>query len=310
MEHAPDPVDAIFSAYGIRGPWESLHNTGIANRIYATREVVLRVATDHPDAFSDARTESVAAPVAHAAGVLTPRILAFDDSRKLLDRPFSLWERVNGETLGRYSSIADSTPNTWHAVGRQLAVLHTRVDQCDDPRGYLYQPDRNPDLGALLARLLSTGRVGNELAREIGVFIEELRPAVSAATSVCFLHNDVHEMNILCACDDSLLALIDWGDAGWGDPTLEFAQIPLSAIPYVMAGYRDVDSGLLGDDPKAKIVWDKLDYALEELVDDPSRVLPLDELRRFLNAEGSEAKKRHHVLANKPMQSNARASRR
>ncbi len=285
MEYVPDPVDAILGAYGVRGPWEALHNTGVANRVYATREVVLRVATDHPEALSDARTESVAAPVAHAAGVVVPRMLAFDDSRELVDRPFSLWERVNGETLGLFSSNPDSMPSTWHAVGRQLAVLHSRVDQCDDPRGYLDEPGRNPDLGAPLAQLLSIGRVDDTLAQEIGVLIEELRPAVHAATSVCFLHNDVHDMNIMCTRDDSLLALLDWGDAGWGDPTIEFAQIPLSAIPYVMAGYRDVAPGLLGDAPEARIVWDKLDYAMEGLAEDPSAAFPLDELRRFLKSE-------------------------
>jgi aminoglycoside phosphotransferase (APT) family kinase protein len=31
-------------------------------------------------------------------------------------------------------------------------------------------------------------------------------------------------MNLMCARDGILLALIDWGDAGWGDPALELAQ--------------------------------------------------------------------------------------
>jgi hypothetical protein len=98
-----DPVDAIFTAYGIPGLWQVLEATGIANRIYATDDVVLRVATDHHDAIADALTESIAAPVARRAGILTPRLIAFDNSRRLVDRPFSLWERIHGETLGRLS---------------------------------------------------------------------------------------------------------------------------------------------------------------------------------------------------------------
>jgi hypothetical protein len=57
-----DPVDRILSANRIPGPWQRLQSTGVANRIYATQDVVLRIATDHPEAVEDARTESVAAP--------------------------------------------------------------------------------------------------------------------------------------------------------------------------------------------------------------------------------------------------------
>ena len=49
-----DPVDAIFALHGIRGAWKALAATGVANRIYATQDVVLRIATDHPDAVVDA----------------------------------------------------------------------------------------------------------------------------------------------------------------------------------------------------------------------------------------------------------------
>ena len=58
-----DPVDTILAVHGCSGSWTALSPTGVANRIYATADVVLRVATDHPDAVPDARTESVAAQV-------------------------------------------------------------------------------------------------------------------------------------------------------------------------------------------------------------------------------------------------------
>jgi hygromycin-B 7''-O-kinase len=83
-------VDALFARHGISARWRPLPSLGLANRIFATDDVVLRVATDHPDGVPDARTESVAAPVARAAGILTPRLIAFDDTRTLVDRPFSL----------------------------------------------------------------------------------------------------------------------------------------------------------------------------------------------------------------------------
>jgi hypothetical protein len=76
-----------------------------------------------------------------------------------------------------------------------------------------------------------------------------------------------------------LLAVLDWGDAGWGDPVLELAQIPLAAVPFVMTTYELEAPELLGDRPEAKVIWDKLAYALTASPDDPRL---LDELLRFV----------------------------
>jgi len=255
--------------------------TRVANRIYATRDVVLRIATEHSDAVGDARTESVAAPVARAAGVLVPRLLAFDDSRTLVDRPYSIWERVHGETLGLLGPARRFMPETWSAVGRQLAMLHSRVHECTDPLGWLDHPDRELNLAERFDELASGAPIDRSIARDIARWIEALKPAVAAATAPCFLHNDIHDMNLMCARDGSLLALIDWGDAGWGDPIVEFAQVPLVVVPFVMTGYEAEAPGRLGDGPEARILWDKLDYALRALPEDP---LPIEELRRMVRA--------------------------
>ena len=87
----------------------------------------------------------------------------------------------------------------------------------------------------------------------------------------------------MCTRGDELLALIDWGDAGWGDPTFDFAQIPLLAIPYVLEGYREVAPGLLGGTLKERIIWDKLDYAMMKSLENPLCSIPMDEFRQFLN---------------------------
>ena len=48
--------------------------------VYALGErYVLCVPKDHPEAIADTYTGSVAAPVAHAAGVRTPALVVFDD---------------------------------------------------------------------------------------------------------------------------------------------------------------------------------------------------------------------------------------
>jgi aminoglycoside phosphotransferase (APT) family kinase protein len=80
---------------------------------------------------------------------------------------------------------------------------------------------------------------------------------------VRFLHNDVHAMNVMCGRDGILLALIDWGDAGWGDPALELAQVPLDAMPFVLQGYES--EAHLDDAAEARMLWDKLCKAVEQL---------------------------------------------
>ncbi len=117
----------------------------MANRIYATQDVVFRVAADHEDAIVDAYTESVARPVARRAGVRTPALIAFDNSKTLVERPFSLWELVQGETFGLANLTDETRREVWREVGEQLAQLHAAVRDCPDPLGYLDSSGREMD---------------------------------------------------------------------------------------------------------------------------------------------------------------------
>lgn len=254
----------------------------MANRIYATHEVVIRVAREHEEALRDARTESIAAPVAYAAGLLTPSLLIFDDSGELLDRPYSVWERVHGETLGLLAPEPHSMRRTWRQVGQQMAQLHGRIEAVDDPNSYLHEPTRTMALPSLLEELAATGRVTDNLETAISRLIDELAPAVREEPDPCFLHSDIHGMNIMCSRHEELLALIDWGDAGWGDPTLDFRQIPLAVFRSVLEGYQDVAPELLGATLKERMVWDKLADAMARALRDPECSIPVDDYLRIL----------------------------
>ena len=285
----PALIDTLLAQHGIRDPWTPLPATGVANRIYATKDAVLRVATDHPQAVPDARTESVAAPVAWAAGIRTPRLIAFDDSRALVDRPYSLWERVHGETLGLLALDEARRARAWREVGRELARLHDRVRVCPDPDGYLDAPGRPLDLLAHLDRLRGAGVIDRVSATETASLIHELAPHVTAPTAIRFLHDDVHAWNVMCTPDGELLALIDWGDAGWGDPTLDFAYVPLELIPHVVAGYESESSTGLGPWAGARFVWDKLHSVLQGLGEGREVTFRVDGFRRFLDTEAWQA---------------------
>ena len=279
-----DPVDAILVAHGFAGPWTSLNATGLANRIYATDGVVLRVATDHPEAVPDARTESVAAPAAHCAGIRTPRLLAFDDSRTLVNRPLSIWERVGGETLGNARLDGRQQERAWHEVGQEVAKLHSRVTTCPDPRGYLDTPGYELNLWPTVARLVDSRAASPSLAREIEGLLDRLAPHVMASGHErCFVHNDLHAMNVMCQPGGELSALIDWGDAGWGDPVLDFAAVPLEMMSAALEGYGTANLGRLGAFPEARIIWSKLHDAMDDAIDEPGRPIPLPLFHRFLD---------------------------
>lgn len=277
-------IDAMFARHGASGPWEELPSTGVANRIFATRDVVLRVATDHPEALPDARTESVAAPVAHAAGILTPRLIAFDDTRTLVGRPFSLWERVHGETFGVINLSPHEIAEVWRAVGRELAKLHIRVRECADPNGYLDQPARNQDIGAVLNHLVAAQKIKADAAQQIERKAGELQLNSATEVEPRFIHDDIHPMNIMCSNNGELMAILDWGDAGWGDPALDFAAMPLEAIRPALEGYEAETSRSLGALFLARVAWYKLLDILDDLCVNPGSPLDLEAFRRIVRS--------------------------
>ena len=50
------------------------------------------------------------------------------------------------------------------------------------------------------------------------------------------LHGDLAAQNLL-ATSNRLDALIDWGDAAWGPPTMEFAKLPLKQVAATLPAY-------------------------------------------------------------------------
>lgn len=61
--------------------------------------------------------------------------------------------------------------------------------------------------------------------------------------------------------------LIDWGDAGFGDPAYDFQSLPMRSIEMVLRGYR----GIRSDDPtlEARIVRRVLARSLSNLCRTP-----------------------------------------
>jgi len=98
-----------------------------------------------------------------------------------------------------------------------MALLHVNVKQFDYPKKYLYDPARNLYLQPLLEKLIATDYFPKDLTDEKATLIAKLLSAISKEPKIYFLHSDVKDMNIICTRGEELLALNDWGDAGWGE---------------------------------------------------------------------------------------------
>ena len=274
-------ISAIFARHGVTGDWGPLPATGVANHIYATESVVLRIATDHPDGVSDARTESVAAPVARAAGIRTPALLAFDDSSAIIAPPYTLWERVHGETVGLLAQRQGLPLSLWSEVGEELAKLHTRVTECPDPNGWLDDHGDYGDPREHCAASAAAGSLPPETRAFFERWLEILVPAMAERPADRFIHGDMHAINLMCTGRGSLLAFIDWGDAGCADPAIEFTDLPSDALPTVVAAYRDAAPSMLGATGEGRILWYRLARHLKRVADGNPGAARLDELMTF-----------------------------
>ncbi|HEX2739297.1 MAG TPA: phosphotransferase [Rubrobacter sp.] len=272
-----------------------LPQVGIFNLIYVLGEdFVLRVPRDHPISAADARKESVAVPAAREAGVRTPRIIAFDDALDLLPVPYTIYERVRGETLGLLPRDPAETPEVWRELGHDLALLHSGVAG-DGPAAGI-QLDEMPDPRPWPDELAEEGYFTATEARWLAQWLEHLASAALTPVSRRFLHGDSQSTNVMVR-EGSLeyLAVLDWGSSGWGDPAWDFAGVPLRVVPSMLEGYRT--GAPLEDGVVARILWRHLQLSLYLLRRDPQpgsswaeRPLGmlLDVMRFLLDSPGPE----------------------
>jgi hypothetical protein len=163
-----------------------LPEAGVFNAIYLLGEdFILRVPRRHPAFVAAARKEAIAVPSARAAGVRTPRMLAFDDSLELLPVPYSIYERVHGETLGLLDQDPADTPGVWTELGRDLALLHTRVGK-DGPVADL-ELEEMPDPRPWPGELAVEGYFSDTEARWLSGWLERLAPGGAWAGPSPFL---------------------------------------------------------------------------------------------------------------------------
>lgn len=243
-------LGAIVERHGLMpdGPIAPMVSSGVVHSLWSLgSRWVLRVPKDETMCLGDHRCEAVAIPIALRAGVRTPELVVFDDSRSILDVPFSIVERVDGLDL----STEPFDHYAYQDAGRQLALLHS-ADLGPHRHAWLREPD-DLSFDDEAAEVLDAGLLHVEGLAWLRCLDEHLHGVVAGGPVApeSFVHGDLTPPNVMF--DRSGRShLIDWGDAGFGDAAHDFALLPMTSIKQMLLGYRSVRT----DDPtlEARIV--------------------------------------------------------
>ena len=220
----------------LTGPILPMPTNGVVHALWALgSDYVLRVPKPEEMCLGDLRAEVAAIPVARAGGVRTPALIAFDDSGEILEVPYAIVERVHGTDLSRLAPDDARFPDLFRQLGEQLATLHTAPVPDPHPR---FRVPGTWDVDALLAETVAAGMLDTNAQRWFARVLEETKTD-HPTTRTCFLHNDVKPDNMMVNERDELV-LIDWGDAGIGDPAHDLAGLRAAAIARALVGYREI----------------------------------------------------------------------
>lgn len=234
---------------------------GVANRGFVLGDALfLRLA--RPGFEDDLQKEAGVVPVARSAGVLTPAIVEYDDSRALIDAPYVVMERVHGiEPTEVPAGLAE-----------QLALLHG-IEETELP-GVPQDDSRDP--WQTVDDLAERGYLDLGTARWLSDWFHRLAGRFDRNQPKVLIHGDVAAHNLLAGPDHQLRALIDWGDAAWAPRAMDFAKLPLEHAAAILPDYiRRTSSSGTGrpaareDEVAAATLWFHLHWGLGKLAANP-----------------------------------------
>lgn len=247
--------EALASRYGVLPAAIREVPGGVANRAYALGDDLFLRIPRSKSFEQDLLKEAAVIPVARAAGVRTPAIVDLDTTRALVDAPYMVLERVHGADL---VDAATPSPAFWHEVGRQIALLH----QVAQPPAGVAPDDGGGDPRLTVDKLATEGYLDSGTANWLHDCFDRLAAHIPQYQPHVLLHGDLAQQNLM-AHNNHLLALIDWGDAAWGPPGMEFAKLPLEQVAATLRGYHGRE-GL-----EAAALWFHLSWGLSNLTKGP-----------------------------------------
>ena len=262
-----DKAREIADRYGLQvDEFSKMGSPGSINSIYTLGDgFVLRVPRDHPNHVEQAQREAAAIPLAVAAGVTTPGLVAFDESREVLPVPYLIVERVDGIDAEQRQLSAEQTDAMWHLIGRDLARLHAAV--VPTAGNAAATPDHAfafADPRTAIEDRQREGWISAHEARWIAGWLDALAPDGAAPQAPCIVHGDLQMSNVLLS-DTGSATLIDWGCARLDDPVADFLAMPMAAVPPLLAGHREISPLPDDDRAEARILWRRLQMLIAVL---------------------------------------------
>jgi macrolide phosphotransferase len=233
-------------------PVEDCPYEGVVNHVRFVGELCVR-ALKNPDFASDILTETLAVPAVRRAGAKVPELMVFDPDADIVEGTVTIYERVRGRPLGWISDHTD-LGSIYRDVGYEIGVWHRGVR-------FLHDPNERLDLPMLDNASEALSRNAERMEPDQIAWVERLILRLEEAhpKSDGFVHWDLHANNIMI-CEERLSAIIDWGDAGWGDPAINFRSFPAAYLPQALDSFGITDYGMI-----ARALTGVLAYALDEI---------------------------------------------
>lgn len=266
-----ETLAAIATRHGVDGRKVRAAPSGGANHVFRLGDdLVLRIPRAE-QLVADLVKEAMVIPAAQRAGVRTPDVVTFDDTRSVVDMPYMVLVRAPGIDLARVELPRAEVDHVFQQVGRELAKLHRLSPAAEPGLSAVPEDDGGEDPLALVDRLLTEGWIDMEASRWLAGWLDRLSAYLPTERHRVLVHGDIAPQNLLVSRSaPKLSGIVDWGDAQWADPAIEFAKTPLPGIPAMLRGYRQ-ESGegtpAEAGSWEARVLWFHLAWALGRLLD-------------------------------------------
>ncbi|WP_165547352.1 aminoglycoside phosphotransferase family protein [Kribbella sindirgiensis] len=257
-----DQVAAVARRHGVDPGDVQEVAGGVANRGFVLGDdLFLRVC--RPGFEADLLKETHVVPAARSVGVLTPAIVEYDDSGRLLAAPYALMERVHGtEPTTLPTNLAPQLAHL-HQLERTPALPnpdHSRMELAG------VGEDGWGDPWGTVEGLAGQGYVDPGTASWLSGWFSRLAERIDGSGPKVLIHGDVAAHNLLAGPDGDLRALIDWGDAAWAPRAMDFAKLPLTQVAVLLPEYlRHSQSPESEEELAAAVLWFHLSWGLAKL---------------------------------------------